>query len=158
MMLLMFIGASSGSTGGGIKTSSFAVILILIKNSLRGESNLSIGNRTISRETVHKTVALVFSAIVIILVALALLIFFADDHVRYDNSNRSVFIGYLFEVISAFGTVGLSMGSTMDLNALQKIIIIVTMFIGRVGPLTFVYSLQTPKKSLTYAEEKIMVG
>lgn len=158
LMLLMFVGASSGSTGGGIKTSSFAVIMMLIKSSLRGESNLSISNRTVSREIVHKTVALVFSAIVIIIVALALLIFFADDSLRYGNENRSIFLSYLFEVISAFGTVGLSMGATMELNLLQKIVIIVTMFIGRVGPLTFVYSLQTPKKSLTYAEEKIMVG
>ncbi len=158
LFLLMFIGASPGSTGGGIKTSSFAVIILLIISALKGEENISLKNRSLSAEDVRKAIGLVFSAILLIFISVSLLIFFADSELKFSSDNRGLFIKYLFEVVSAFGTVGLSMGITPELNVLQKLIIIITMFIGRVGPLTFVYSLHSRKKGLKYAEEKVMIG
>ena len=158
IIVLMFIGASPGSTGGGIKTTSFALLLLLIFNRIRGNENMNIANRTMPQETIEKTVSIVFaSAFCVCLMTSILLLFGGGDATPLATRHR--FVEYLFETVSAFGTVGLSMGVTPQLNDIQKFAIIFMMFAGRVGPLTLAFALYSSrKKGITYAEESVMVG
>jgi trk system potassium uptake protein TrkH len=158
IIILMFIGASPGSTGGGIKTTSFTLLLLLIFNRLRGYENVNIANRTMPPETIEKTISIVFaSAFSICLITSILLLFSGGDATPLATRHR--FVEYLFETVSAFGTVGLSMGVTPQLNDIQKFAIIFMMFAGRVGPLTLAFALYSSrKKGITYAEESVMVG
>jgi trk system potassium uptake protein TrkH len=154
----MFIGASPGSTGGGIKTTSFTLLLLLIFNRIRGNENVNIANRTMPQETIEKTVSIVFASVFgICLITSVLLLFSGGDATPMASRHR--FVEYLFETVSAFGTVGLSMGVTPQLNDIQKFAVIFMMFAGRVGPLTLAFALYSSrKKGITYAEESVMVG
>jgi len=155
----MFIGASPGSTGGGVKTSSAALIFLLIWNRFQGREEVSVFNRTIPREIITRTIFIVFASAFSISIVTSVLLISVQDYLPAFQS-RHLFIDYLFESVSAFGTVGLSMNVTPKLNEIQKIAIIVLMFAGRVGPLTLAFSLtrRAAKKTLIYAEEGIMVG
>jgi len=158
MLMLMFVGASPGSAGGGVKTTSFSLLLLLVINRMKGNENVNIANRTIPRELIERNISIIFSAAIIIGIVTALLLFFSDSH-GSPLSVRHEFIEYVFETFSAFGTVGLSMGATQKLNDVQKYIIIAMMFIGRVGPLTLAFAwYSSRKKRITYAEESVMVG
>ncbi|MCX7634532.1 MAG: TrkH family potassium uptake protein [Syntrophales bacterium] len=155
LMILMFIGASPGSTGGGIKTTSFALLVLIIGNRFQGREEVTVFHRSIPREILGRTMSIIFaSALCVCIVTVALLL---ADPPTLDH-NRQKFVEYLFETISAFGTVGLSMGVTTQLNPIQKLIVILMMFVGRVGPLTLAFALSTPKRGVVYAEESIMVG
>ena len=159
MLVLMFIGASPGSTGGGVKTTSAALLVMLMWNRLKGNLDLNIFNRTVPREIVSRSISIIFaSALSIALVTSVLLI--ASGGKLSPTESRHFFVEYLFDTVSAFGTVGLSMGVTPKLNDLQKYALILMMFAGRVGPLTLAFSLSrgTGGKSITYAEEGVMVG
>jgi trk system potassium uptake protein TrkH len=158
-MILMFIGACPGSCGGGIKTTTFAVIILVIVNRFRGRSRVPIFRRTLTRETVGGAFTIFHLSIIIILIMLSIFLFMESlpaSHV----ATKGWFLEHAFEIISAFGTVGLSMGITPDLENAGKIVIIVMMFIGRVGLLTLAYALAKPpqKGEIVYAEEPIMVG
>lgn len=158
MMILMFIGASPGSTGGGIKTTSFTLLLMIIWSRFRGNEDVNIFNRTIPREILTRTIAIIFaSAFTVGLITSILLLFGGSENLNPAQS-RHYFLEYLFETISAFGTVGLSMGITAKMNDLQKLAIVVMMFAGRVGPLTLAFSWHSSKRGITYAEESVMVG
>jgi len=159
IIVLMFIGASPGSTGGGVKTSSAALIFLLIWNRFQGREEVSVFNRTIPREIITRTNFIVFASAFSISIVTSVLLISVQDYLPAFQS-RHLFIDYLFESVSAFGTVGLSMNVTPKLNEIQKIAIIVLMFAGRVGPLTLAFSLtrRAAKKTLIYAEEGIMVG
>ncbi len=159
MMVLMFIGASPGSTGGGVKTTSVALLVMLMWSRLKGNLDLNIFNRTIPREIVSRSISIIFaSAFSIAIITSVLLIAGGGDLPPLES--RHHFVEYLFDTVSAFGTVGLSMGVTPKLNDLQKYALIIMMFVGRVGPLTLAFSLSrdTGGKTLTYAEEGVMVG
>ncbi len=159
LMILMFIGASPGSTGGGIKTTSTALLFLMIWHRLRGHEEVNLFSRTIPKEIVSRTLSIIFaSALSISMITSILLI--AGSGALPPLESRHFFVEYLFEAISAFGTVGLSMGATTKLNDIQKIAIILMMFAGRVGPLTFAFSLSRVKtgKGITFAEEGVMVG
>ena len=159
MIVLMFIGASPGSTGGGVKTTSAALLVMLMWNRLKGNLDLNIFNRTIPREIVSRSISIIFaSAFSVAFITSVLLI--AGGGKLLPTESRHFFVEYLFDTVSAFGTVGLSMGVTPKLNDLQKYALIVMMFVGRVGPLTLAFSLSrgTGGRSLTYAEEGVMVG
>ena len=159
MLVLMFIGASPGSTGGGVKTTSAALLVMLMWNRLKGNLDLNIFNRTIPREIVSRSISIIFaSAFSIAIVTSVLLI--AGGGKLPPTESRHFFVEYLFDTVSAFGTVGLSMGVTPKLNDIQKYALILMMFAGRVGPLTLAFSLSRSigGKSLTYAEEGVMVG
>ncbi len=150
LIFLMFIGASPGSTGGGIKTSTFAVLLFTIISYLQGKEKVEISRRTLSSFLVHKVLAIVsFSLSVVFLSTFLLLI-----------TEKLAFTQILFEVISAFGTVGLSTGITPSLSPAGKLIILATMLVGRIGPLTLALALgpRTKKVKYTYPEEKVIVG
>jgi len=158
IMALMFIGASPGSTGGGVKTTSFALLFLLIINRMKGNENVNVANRTIPRELIEKTISIVFASAMIIGVIIAVLLLAGESNMA-PLASRYQFIEYAFETFSAFGTVGLSMGVTPKLNDVQKYAIILMMFIGRVGPLTLAFAWYSArKKGITYAEESVMVG
>lgn len=151
IIILMFIGASPGSTGGGIKTTTFVCLLMSVINTFKNNCNAVVFERTLNREVIRKAIAVVFVAIFVLLLAtLSLTI-----------TEQSDFLTILFEAASAFGTVGLSMGLTTSLTLSGKITIILTMFAGRVGPLTLVFALaqrQTSGPAIKYAEEKVTIG
>ena len=156
-VFLMFIGASPGSTGGGIKTCTFGIILATAFAMLKNRDRVSMFKRTIPKEVVRKALAVLFLALGWIFVAVFLL---ALTEYGKAGHLENYFLKILFEVVSAFGTVGLSTGITPTLSTLGKLIIIATMFAGRIGPLTLALAvaLQSGKASYTYPEEKIMIG
>ena len=159
IIILMFIGASPGSTGGGIKTTSTALLFLIIWNRLKGSEEVNIFNRTIPREILTRTISIIFASAFSVFIITTMLLL-AEKGIKTPLESRYLFIEYLFETVSAFGTVGLSMGATPNLNNLQKIFITILMFAGRVGPLTLALSLtlSSIKHSIIYAEETIMVG
>jgi trk system potassium uptake protein TrkH len=159
MMFLMFIGASSGSTGGGIKISTFAVLFALCKSRLSGKRNVSMFKRTIPHDMIRKCLTIfVASIFVILFFVIALSI---SEASQVDNiGSRGMFYELVFEVVSAFGTVGLSAGYTPHLTKAGRLLITLLMLIGRVGPLTVALAVgrRESKGTYQYAEENIMVG
>ncbi len=156
IMFLMFIGASPGGTGGGIKTTTFAVIFLSILQVLKGEKQLNVFNRKIPEEIVKRCFTLFFLAISwIFVISFILSIFENQDLFRI-----------CFEVISASGTVGLSIAKGTDLSLSSmfswfgKLLILITMFFGRLGPLTIGLAIAYKENGITlkYPEEKISVG
>jgi len=159
LIILMFIGASPGSTGGGVKTTSCAILFLLLWNRLKGSQNVNVFNRTIPNETITKTISIIFASAFSIVLITSFLLLTQSSQPRVAQS-RHFFLEYLFEAVSAFGTVGLSMGVTPQMNNAQKLAAVLLMFAGRVGPLTFALALTlaSRKKSITYAEETVMIG
>jgi trk system potassium uptake protein TrkH len=159
MMILMFIGASPGSTGGGVKTTSAALLVMLMWNRLKGNLDVNIFNRTVPREIVSRSISIIFASALSIAIITSVLLIAGGGNLPPMES-RHYFVEYLFDTVSAFGTVGLSMGVTPKLNDLQKYALVLMMFAGRVGPLTLAFSLSRSigGKGLRYAEEGVMVG
>lgn len=147
--ILMFIGASPGGTGGGIKTTTFTLILFGSLAVLRNAKSVTYKNRTIPKETLLRGLIKSFFSISIITLGILGLA------VTENKSLRDI----SFEVFSAFGTVGLSRGITASLSEYGKIIIILIMFIGRVGPLAFLFSILKIKEPPSYdlPEENISI-
>jgi trk system potassium uptake protein TrkH len=158
VIFLMFVGASPGSAGGGVKTTSMALFFAIFYNRLKGNQHTSLFRRTIPDEAITKALALVLLAIILIGIALFGLMIVQSPDLAHENMRE--FLGYTFEAFSAFGTVGLSIGATAKLNALGKLIIIVLMFVGRVGLLTMAFAIagRTRRHAPRYAEENIMIG
>jgi trk system potassium uptake protein TrkH len=159
LIVLMFIGASPGSTGGGVKTTSAALLVMMMWNRLKGNEEVNIFNRTIPREIVSRTISIIFASALSVSIITSVLLIAGGGNLPPLES-RHHFVEYLFDTVSAFGTVGLSMGVTPRLNDIQKLALALMMFAGRVGPLTLAFSLSrsTGGKGLTYAEEGVMVG
>lgn len=147
---LMFVGASPGSTGGGMKTTTLALLVISVISLLRGRRELTVFNRKIPMQNLREAVALL-SLITFILLLSTFILLLVEG---------KTFSTVSFEAISAFSTCGLSMGITPFLTNLGKFIIILLMYIGRIGPLTMIYALSMRKVQprLSYAEEKIVIG
>lgn len=151
-MILMFIGASPASTGGGIKTTTFGILLISCFSVLRGDGEVSIFHRRISIDTILRALSVFFvSSILIGLVAFSMTLI---------ENEKFYFIDILYETISAFGTVGVSRGITSEISSISKVILTILMFFGRVGPTTVVISIikRKNKKFTKYANGKIIVG
>ena len=159
LMVFMFIGACPGSTGGGIKTTSAALLFLMIWNRFKGHDEVNVLNRTIPKEILTRTISIIIASSFSVSLITSVLLLSGSEALSPAES-RQFFVEYLFEVISAFGTVGLSMGVTPALNDVQKIAVTLMMFAGRVGPLTLAFSLAavTSKGEVTYAEETVMVG
>jgi potassium uptake TrkH family protein len=150
-IFLMFIGASPGSTGGGIKTSTFTLIIFSAINTIRGQKRIEIGKRTISPELLHKAFSIfLFSASAIFLAIFILSI----------TDGEKGIMPITFEAVSAFSTVGLSTGITADLSFVGKLVIMICMFVGRIGTLTLAFALSSKMKSHNYEYPKahLMVG
>jgi trk system potassium uptake protein TrkH len=158
VIVLMIIGASPGSTGGGIKTTTMVVVGALVFTEARNRSTVEIGNRRIPRDIVAKALATVSLFLAGIFLGVALLQV-TERSVASLYHLRISFIDYLFEVVSALGTVGLSTGVTPGLTAPGKLVIIACMFVGRLGPLVVAGSLIGQEElPYSYPEERIMVG
>lgn len=159
MMFFMFIGASSGSTGGGTKVSTLAVLFALCKSRLAGKEHVSMFRRTIPRDIIRKCLTIFVASIFIILFFMAALSISEASQVNAVG-HRGMFYELIFEVVSAFGTVGLSAGYTPHLTKTGRLLITLLMLIGRVGPLTVALALakKEAKGVYQYADENIMVG
>lgn len=158
-MILMFIGTCPGSTGGGTKTTTLSVLLLLAYSRIRGRRAVSAFKRSISDISIVHSLTVWLVAILII-ATLFIFFMFSEEHSSSPIAGHGWFLDGLFEVVSAFGTVGLSIGITPYLHDFGKIILILLMFIGRVGLLTLVFSLTRPSKQgeIVYLEEEVMVG
>lgn len=148
-ILLMFIGASPASTGGGVKTTTLAVLLLAARAHLGSRSRVEVYRRSISPETVYKSIAiLIFGFSFIFIVTILLL-----------STQAFSFMQILFEAVSAFGTVGLSTGITPRLNPTGEVLLSLLMYIGRVGPLTIALALGMRRKAtIEYPSTRIVVG
>lgn len=153
IMFLMFIGASSGSTGGGVKVSTIAVLAAELIATIRGKKDVTLFRRKVSSDNVFRAFALVLLAILLLIVA-SFSISLIEGDIPY--------IAVLYECISAFATVGLSLGITSTLSPLSLIILICLMYLGRVGLLTVTYAIffkqQRYTNKLQYPEGRIMIG
>lgn len=131
-IFLMFIGASSASTGGGIKTSTFVIMMVAIIGTIRGKREMTLGNRSIAQDLIYKAFAVViFSGLFVLLVITVLS--FTDKGIEL--------VRLAYEAVSAFATVGLSTGITSGLSDASKVTLTIAMFVGRVGIVTLAYSL-----------------
>jgi trk system potassium uptake protein len=153
MIILMFIGSASGGTGGGIKINTFVVLLLATLNTFKGGGQIHAFGRKINQESVMRALAVVVSAITGVLLVTMLLTItegLMDDQ----------FLNILFEATSAFSTTGMSMGLTPELSQAGKVIITITMFAGRLGPLTLAYALSQKKRvsKIGYPEDNILIG
>jgi len=150
MSTMMFVGASPGSTGGGIKTTTFFILLLSIITILRDQRFSNIFNRRIPFQVVNRAFAILVSSTILVITGTLLLGF----------NEKFEFIKIFFETVSAFGTVGLSTGITSSLSDFSKIIIMICMFTGRIGPLTLVLAIRNKQRTrlVTYPEERVMVG
>jgi len=150
-LFLMFAGASPGSTGGGIKTSTLGMIFLKVKSRFQHDPKVHLFYRSIPPSTIEKAFVIASISLLIVLVSFFLLTVF-DPGLSFQ--------ALFFEVVSAFGTVGLSMGITAELSVVSKIIIIFTMFVGRIGPLTLMVAIARTQggSEIQYPQEDVMIG
>ncbi|CAH0346077.1 TrkH family potassium uptake protein [Bacillus sp. CECT 9360] len=152
IIFLMYVGAGPGSTAGGIKITTFAVLSATLWSQIKGKEDVVLFRRRIVMETIFK--ALTVAAMGMFLVMFITMLLTITEGERHN------FIMYLFEATSAFGTVGLSMGLTPELSPIGKVLIIFTMFAGRLGPLTLAYAVSMRRKpnAFHHPKGKIMLG
>lgn len=158
MIVLMFIGASPGSCGGGVKTTTFALLGALVWSRINRCVRVNIFKKSLPADTVERGIVLVLVSV--FLIALVQLIMLIGGPTAAQSFAHGPFLAYLFETVSAFGTVGLSVGVTPLLSTTQKLGLVVMMFIGRVGVLTLAYLLTggSACKGIEHAEENMMIG
>lgn len=152
-ILLMFIGAAPGSTGGGVKITTFGVILVAVISQIRGTQHAVVFKRRIPHQTIIKSLAIISLSAMIVVTLTTILIFLENIS----------FLDMLFQSTSAVATVGLSSVDTSALSDISKVLIIINMLVGRVGPLSFAIALtmqnaQKKIQDVVYPEGKIIVG
>ncbi|MFD3156120.1 TrkH family potassium uptake protein [Haloimpatiens sp. FM7330] len=152
-MILMFIGGSPGSTAGGIKTATAGVLLMTVVSVIRGKDETEIFKRRINKDIIYRAFSIVVMSVGLVVTVTMILSI---------TENGAPFEYLIYEATSAFGTVGLTLGLTPKLSAIGKIVIALTMYAGRVGPLTLALALAKNKRkkasSIKYPEDKILVG
>lgn len=149
MMVLMFIGAGTSSTGGGIKVTTFAVVLLATRAFLTKRPHVTAFGRTIGPQVVTRALAIILVSVMVLFLALFLLML----------TESLPFEKILFEVVSAFATVGLSTGITASLSEPGKLILVLVMICGRLGPLTLALMLARPTETrIRYPEENVYTG
>jgi trk system potassium uptake protein TrkH len=150
MILFMFVGGASGSTAGGVKVNTVAIIGGYIKATIGNKEDVTIFNQTLSNDLVNKALFIVFIYSIVIFLSTIIL----------SMTENFEIVPILFEVVSAIGTVGLSSGITPGLSSAGKVIIIILMFVGRVGPLTIVLSLSQRQRitRIGYPKGNIALG
>lgn len=154
--LWMFVGASSASTGGGIKTTTAAMLILLVWNVIHGRERINLFGREISQDTARRSMAIAFIGMVFVF-ACTCVICVVEQH------SDLALIDILFETVSAFSTTGLSAVNTPNLSPLSQTILMPLMYLGRVGPLTLAFALASRSESgnasrIRFPEEKIMIG
>jgi trk system potassium uptake protein TrkH len=153
MMAFMFIGGSPGGTAGGIKTTTFALVVLMVISEIFNHENLTLFKRNISRDIARRALTVMVLSFTVVFTGMLLL----------SLSEKADFLTIAFEAFSAIGTVGLSMGITPNLTNFGKIVIILLMFIGRIGPVALAFSLKTNKKykksvEVAYPTGQVIVG
>jgi len=154
IIALMFVGASPGSTGGGVKTTTVAVLIIWMRSALRNRDEPEAFRRRISMSTAQRAVCIIGFGIALVVLGVFVL------SVTESGSAEVQFDDVCFEVTSAFGTVGLSTGITPALSTAGRLLITVVMFVGRIGPLTLALAIAggVRRAAYRYAEETVLVG
>ena len=150
-IILMFIGGSPGSTAGGIKTTTIGVLIVTVVSVIRGREDSEVFKRRFSKDLVYKAFTLLFIGFTLVVIVTMLLSY---------TEKGTTFMSIFYETVSAFGTAGLTLGLTPDLSNIGRILIIIMMYLGRVGPLTVVLSLtrKKEKSGVKYPEGKILIG
>ncbi|WP_233568030.1 TrkH family potassium uptake protein [Cohnella faecalis] len=152
MIIVMFIGAAPGSTGGGIKITTFAVLLAAVWTLLRGREDVVLFRNRLSKDLVYKAVTFTMVGLALVIVPTMIL----------SVTESGSFLSILFDTVSAYGTVGHSMGvANEDLSGFGKTLLVILMFVGRLGPVTLAYALHNKKQRKTlfrYPEGKIIIG
>ncbi|MGD0035488.1 TrkH family potassium uptake protein [Paenibacillus illinoisensis] len=149
-ILLMFIGASPGSTGGGIKTTTFLIMIGAVYAMIRGNKDIVFFRSRVPKELLMRALTIIMVSLIIFMIVVMLLL----------TTEDAPFLPLMFEAASAIGTVGLSVGVTHELTDIGKLIICFTMFVGRIGPLTIAYALRPRKEKKLYRhpEGRIIIG
>lgn len=149
---LMFIGSSPSSVGGGIRTTTLAILILFLINYSNGRNSIKVFNKEIDPIDINRAFAVMVLATLICFIGLLLILSFENG--KYD------LLEIFFEVMSAFGTCGLSLGITADLSNLSKVVIMILMFIGRVGLISFIIMLggKAEPEKFRYPKERIMIG
>ena len=150
-IILMFIGGSPGSTAGGLKTTTVGILVLTVICVLKGREETEAFGRRFSKETVYKSFTIVAVGVMWVVIVTLMLTILEPQH---------SFINLFYEAASAFGTAGLSTGVTQSIGGLSKILLIMSMYIGRVGPLTVLFAIinRNKKKGYKYPEGKILIG
>lgn len=152
-MVLMYIGASPGSTGGGIKVTTFAVLVMMVVTVIKGREDTEILSKRIPKDIVYRALSIVAISITLLIVDVLILSL---------TEKGALLMDLMYEATSAFGTVGLSLNFTPRLTSIGRIIIIITMYIGRVGPLTLAFAFAQKQlkssSSIKYPEDKVLIG
>ena len=150
-IILMFIGGSPGSTAGGVKTTTIGVLIVTVISVIKGREDSEVFQRRFSKDLVYKAFTLLFVAFTLVIVVTMLL--------SYTEKGAS-FIALFYETVSAMGTAGLTLGLTPELSSVGRVLIIMMMYLGRVGPLTVVLSITKKKvnSGIKYPEGKILIG
>jgi len=151
LMFIMFVGACPGGTGGGIKTTTFAVLFLATRARLQRKDDVVVYNRRIDQGTINRAVTIVLISSATVFVGIVLLTLL-DAH---------DLLSLIFEAVSAFGTVGLSMGITPGLSAGAKLVLICLMFFGRLGPLTLAFALierENRPEKIKYPHGDVIIG
>jgi trk system potassium uptake protein TrkH len=150
MMIFMFIGGASGSTAGGVKINSLALFLAYVDSLLKDKREVTLFNHSIAKDLVLRALLILLFGLVSVLAGMLIL----------SITENAAFINICFETVSAFGTVGLSAGITSTLSIIGKYVIILLMFIGRIGPLTLLAAAaqRMKKVRIEYPTGEILVG
>jgi trk system potassium uptake protein TrkH len=158
-ILLMMIGAGPCSTGGGFKVSTMATLVLRAWSTFRGATRISVSRRTLPEQAASRAVTTTLLYTVVVVIGLTCLLTIEQSSVARVET-RGLFLDAAFEVVSALGTVGLSTGITPYLSWLGKAVLIVLMFIGRLGPITVVtvLSLSERERAIEYASEEPLIG
>lgn len=148
--VLMFIGASPSSVGGGIRTTTFAIMLLSIWNYAKGNSSVKVFGREIHPEDVLRTFVVIATALILC----------AGSVILLAKTESFTLIEIIFEVASAFGTTGLSLGITSELSSFAKCVLMFLMFVGRIGIFTFLFIIRGDEKKdlYHYPKERIIIG
>ncbi|WIL40141.1 TrkH family potassium uptake protein [Kurthia sp. YJT4] len=151
LSLMMFIGASPSSVGGGIRTTTFAIAVLFLINFARGKDDIQVFGREIYTIDVFRSYVVIILATTMVLVSTMILLL---------TEKNATLLQIIFEITSAFGTCGMSLGITSDLSSPGKVIIMILMFVGRVGLISFLYSLggKSEKPKYHYPKERVIIG
>jgi trk system potassium uptake protein TrkH len=156
VIILMFIGGSSGSTAGGIKTGTAGILFFTVLSVIKGKDSTEIYDKRLPKYLVYRAVSVILISFILVIFATMML---SIAEVPYNNTD---FLTLLFEATSAFGTVGLTMNYTPNLTQAGRVIIVLCMFAGRVGPLSLILAMtrnaHKNKGHIKYPEDRIMVG